>query len=80
MSKKIYKVSVFERHRRDRGQSQEQLARRLGVAGETISNFERGQSSPKCEDVIDWAREYGMTLEHFVEAVRNLRKDQETDE
>lgn len=49
--------------RRSAGLSQEELADRLGVSRQAVSNWERGLSSPDTENLLALARVYGTSVD-----------------
>lgn len=52
--------------RRARGITQEELAGRLGVSRQAVSNWERGETSPDTDNLIVLARLYGMSLDELL--------------
>ena len=64
--------------RRSRGLSQEELAEKLGVSRQAISKWERAESAPDTDNLIELAKIYGVTLDEllFGESQKN-EKDEE---
>lgn len=52
--------------RKQNGYSQEQLADKLGIARQTISKWETGQSVPELSGLIALSRLYGVTIDRMV--------------
>lgn len=52
--------------RRARGITQEELANRLGVSRQAVSNWERGETSPDTDNLIALARIYHMSLDELL--------------
>ena len=48
---------------------QDQIASAIGVARNTVSNWERGRSEPSASAFVRWARVTGVTLEWLAEGV-----------
>lgn len=57
--------------RRARGITQEELAGRLGVSRQAVSNWERGEASPDTDNLIALARLYGMSLDDLLGVERD---------
>jgi len=49
--------------RKAHGYSQESLAAALGISRQAVSKWERAESSPELENVLELARIYGITLD-----------------
>ena len=52
--------------RREHGYSQEELAARLGVSRQAVSKWERAESSPDTDNLIELARLYGVSLDELL--------------
>ena len=52
--------------RRGAGMSQQEVAAAIGVARQTVSNWELGQGSPALDKAAELARLYGVTLDDLV--------------
>ncbi|MBP5293306.1 MAG: helix-turn-helix domain-containing protein [Clostridia bacterium] len=52
--------------RRAKGLSQEELAEKLNVSRQAISKWERGESSPDTDNLIELAKLYGVSLDDLV--------------
>ncbi len=53
--------------RKRRGYSQEALAEKLGLSRQAISKWERGESSPDTDTLIELARLYGVSLDELID-------------
>ena len=53
------------------GLDQAQIARRIGVARQTVSNWERGLAEPSATYFVLWARATGQSLEWLAEGVHD---------
>ena len=60
---------LLKKARIDAGLDQGQLARALGVARNTVSNYETGRSIPTLDVAVNWARVTGVPLEWLAEGV-----------
>ena len=49
--------------RKEHGYSQETLAAALGLSRQAISKWERGESSPDLDNILELSRVYGITLD-----------------
>ena len=52
--------------RKQKGFSQEELASRLNVSRQTVSKWERGESSPDMEKLVAMSDLFGITLDELV--------------
>ena len=52
--------------RKAAGLSQEELADRLGVSRQAVSKWERGESSPDTDNLIELAKIYGVTIDELI--------------
>ena len=53
----------IEEIRKARGMNQEELAKALGVSGQTISSLENGRYNPSVELAYKLSKYFGMTIE-----------------
>lgn len=60
---------LLSKARRAAGFDQIQLAERVGVARNTISNYETGRAVPQFDVVVRWAHATGTPLEFFAHGV-----------
>lgn len=63
---------LTERLRRARqlaGLDQRQLADALGIARNTVSNYETGTSEPSASNLVRWARATGASLDWLADGV-----------
>lgn len=54
--------------RTERDLSQDEVAERVGVSRQAVSNWERGETKPDTENLIALARMYGMSLDDLVQS------------
>lgn len=71
--------------RKAKGLSQEELAERLGVSRQAVSKWERAESSPDTDNLIELAKIYGVTLDKLIygnetEAGDNSSVSEQTEE
>ena len=52
--------------RKKNGWSQEELAEKLGVSRQAVSKWERAESSPSVDNLLDLARLYGITVDEML--------------
>lgn len=52
--------------RKEKGYSQEELAERLGVSRQAVSKWERGESSPDTDNLIELAKLYNISLDDLL--------------
>ena len=52
--------------RKSRGLSQEELADRLNVSRQAVSKWERGESSPDTDNLIELAKIYGVSIDELI--------------
>ncbi len=52
--------------RKNSGYSQEELADKIGVSRQAISKWERGESSPDTDNLIELARLYNVTIDDLI--------------
>ena len=60
--------------RKQKGLSQEELAERLGISRQAVSKWERAESSPDLDNIIELSRLYGVSIDEL------LRTDMEIPE
>ncbi len=70
--------------RKANGYSQDVLAQKLGISRQAISKWERAESSPSVDNLVDLARLYGITVDEMlntendkvvIETKANTKKD-----
>ena len=71
--------------RKVKGLSQEELAEKLGVSRQAVSKWERAESSPDTDNLIELAKIYGVTLDELIygnetETVQNSGGSTQTEE
>lgn len=59
--------------RKEKGLSQEELANKLNISRQAISKWERGESSPDTDNLIELAKIYNISLDELL----NYKKDEE---
>jgi len=65
---------LFE-YRKQQGLSQEELAERIGVSRQAVSKWERAESSPDTDNLIELARLYGVSLDSLLFTDEPTKKD-----
>ena len=55
--------------RTEKGLSQAELGRLLGVTGQTVLNWENGIFEPRIKDLIDIADFFGVSVDELIERV-----------
>ena len=53
-------------YRQQKGLSQEELAQKIGVSSQTVSEWERGESSPDTDNLIALSEIYGISLDELI--------------
>lgn len=53
--------------RKENGYSQEVLAERLGLSRQSVSKWERGESSPEIDNLIALSKIYGLTVDELLD-------------
>ena len=69
--------------RKSRGLSQEELADKLGVTRQAVSKWERAESAPDTDNLIELAKIYGVTLDELVNGETQkaeINEEQSTEE
>lgn len=70
--------------RKANGYSQDVLAEKLGISRQAVSKWERAESSPSVDNLVDLARLYGITVDEMlntekdkvvIKTQRNTKKD-----
>lgn len=61
--------------RRQKGYSQEGLARKLGLSRQAVSKWERAESSPDTENLISLAKLYGVSLDDLLNPSDEIEDD-----
>lgn len=61
--------------RRQKGYSQEGLARKLGLSRQAVSKWERAESSPDTENLISLAKLYGVSLDELLNPSEAIEDD-----
>lgn len=61
--------------RRARGYSQETLARELGLSRQAVSKWERAESSPDTDNLIQLAKLYGVSLDELLNVDADVAED-----
>ena len=60
--------------RNERGLTQNELASRLGVSGQTILNWENGIYEPKISQLIQLADLFNVTVDYLIERPNNEKE------
>ena len=60
--------------RNKKGLTQNEMAAKLGVSGQTILNWENGIYEPKINQLIQLADLFGVTIDYLVERKTNINK------
>lgn len=66
--------------RKRNGYSQEALAEKMGVSRQAVSKWERGESTPDTDTLIELARLYSVSLDTLVGIEQNEESEQEKTE
>lgn len=61
--------------RKEHGYSQETLAAALGLSRQAISKWERGESSPDLDNILELSRVYGITLDALLKGEEPPQND-----
>ncbi|MEG0977962.1 MAG: helix-turn-helix transcriptional regulator [Bacilli bacterium] len=64
--------------RKEKGLSQEELADKLGISRQSVSKWERAESSPDTDNLICLAKIYGVSLDELLqddETIEEIAKD-----
>lgn len=69
---------LFE-YRKQNGLSQEELAERIGVSRQAVSKWERAESSPDTDNLIELARLYGVSLDSLLFTDEPTKKEPEAE-
>jgi len=67
-------------HRKQHNLSQEELAARIGVSRQAVSKWERAESSPDTDNLIELAKLYGISLDDllFTDAPEKSQEEKAT--
>ncbi len=65
--------------RREKGLSQEELAKELHISRQTVSRWETGTSVPSTENLIYLSRIYGMSLDELVNNGTDSPENEQTE-
>lgn len=57
------------RARLNAGLTQKQLAKKLGIRQQNVSQYEKGQRRPKIESLIKIAKVYDISVKTFIEEI-----------
>ena len=57
---------ILQRLRNDKGWSQAQLARKVGLSDSQVANYELGRRKPSLQSLIDIARCFGVTTDYLL--------------
>jgi transcriptional regulator with XRE-family HTH domain len=68
-------VDRLKKARQLAGMEQTDIADALGVARNTVSNWENGRSEPSASAFVRWARATGVPLEWLAEGVGEYRSE-----
>ena len=61
--------------RKAKGLSQEELAERLNVSRQAVSKWERAESSPDTDNLIELAKIYGLTVDELIYGNQTAKAD-----
>lgn len=67
------------RYRKANHYSQEDLSEKIGVSRQAISKWERGESSPDTDNLIELARLYNITIDELINGTDEPETNQQTD-
>ncbi len=69
-------------YRKKNGLSQEELAEKLNISRQSVSKWERGETSPDTDNLIELSKIYGVTIDDLINVnkplVDNIQIQQET--
>lgn len=60
--------------RKEKGLSQDALAEMLGISRQSISKWERGESSPDTDNLLALAQVYGITVDEIINSDKPVEK------
>lgn len=63
----IMTANRLQQLRKENGYSQEVLAEKLGLSRQSVSKWERGESSPEIDNLIALSKIYGMTVDELLD-------------
>ena len=64
-------------YRKQRNLSQEELAQQIGVSRQAVSKWERAESSPDTDNLIELAKLYGVSLDELLFTNEPTKKEEE---
>lgn len=76
----IMTANRLQQLRKENGYSQEVLAEKLGISRQSISKWERAESSPEIDNLIALSKIYGLTVDELLDTsndkviVKNINK------
>ncbi len=63
----IMTANRLQQLRKENGYSQEVLAEKLGLSRQSVSKWERGESSPEIDNLIALSKIYGLTVDELLD-------------
>lgn len=70
----IKTADKLQKLRKANGFSQDALAEQLGISRQSISKWERGESSPDTDNLLALARIYGVTVDELIDSDKEIDK------
>jgi len=67
----------LKKARQAAGLTQEQIAERIGVSRQTISNWERGHSYPDIASVLSLSEAYAVSLDELLKEAEDMKKQEQ---
>jgi len=67
-------------YRKQNNLSQEELAQRIGVSRQAVSKWERAESAPDTDNLIELAKLYGVSLDDLLFTNEPTKKEPDNDE
>lgn len=68
----IKTADKLQKLRKDNGFSQDALAEQLGISRQSISKWERGESSPDTDNLVALAKIYGVTVDELIDSDKEI--------
>lgn len=68
----IKTADKLQKLRKANGLSQDALAEKLGISRQSISKWERGESSPDTDNLVALARIYGITIDELIDSDKEI--------